>query len=109
MSVALCFYLLAFFAAKKFWKTHVFFALKGFTTDIFATYLMFVQAPAHSLFFSPANVKILLHTILAVAAILAFFIQAGLGLAAKTAKESSEKEKFKGLHVASAKYFFLPL
>lgn len=96
MSAALGFYLLAFFSAKTRRKTHIFFAVCGFIFDLYATYLMHIGTEIAL----KNNFQFILHSHISFAllAIIAFLVQAALGIWKK-----------KEAHIFSAKYVFLPL
>lgn len=101
MSIAMVFYLLAFLSAKKYQKAHIFFAASGFIFDLYATYLMEIMNiwTKTELAFKINYLFILyLHASIATLAILAFLLQAALGI--------SKKRK---AHIFWAKYIFLPL
>lgn len=98
MTLALGLYVLAFYLSKRFWKLHIFSAITGFLLDMYATYLMETMRIEKELTFSEDSLILMFHTTIAVIAIFAFLLQAGLGIAKK-----------KRIHVITAKYFFLPV
>ena len=99
MSIALGFYLLAFFSAKTYRKTHIFFAISGFLLDLYATYLMETLRVWTELTLKIHYIFIFhLHVSIAMLAILTFLLQMILGIYKK-----------RKAHIFSAKYFFLPI
>ncbi|MEK7599052.1 MAG: hypothetical protein AAB474_01180 [Patescibacteria group bacterium] len=101
MSVALGFYLLAFFSAKTFRKTHIFLAVSGLFLDLYATYLMeTIPADLTELVYLKSHFQFILefHTAIAILAIAAFLVQMALGVCKK-----------RKAHIFSAKFIFLPI
>ncbi|MEK7595997.1 MAG: hypothetical protein AAB564_00380 [Patescibacteria group bacterium] len=99
MSTALSFYLLAFFSAETYRKTHIFFAAGGFLLDLYATYLMETKY-IWTGFIPKTNYQFILHshTVISILAIAAFLAQMTLGMCRK-----------KEAHIFSAKYIFMPI
>lgn len=102
MTVALACYLVAYFVAKRSWKAHFYSAIAGFMADMWATYLM-MQVGLGTL-----SGKTGVHTLLALVAILAFFIQAWLGYKAKWGGDYHQIA-YRHMHVRFAKFAFLPI
>jgi len=83
MTVALVLYLSAFVVIRRSSqsrKSHITFACLGFATDMYATLLMYRIVMGGDQNFVNIPLMMLLHVALAVAAILGFFVQAGLGI-----------------------------
>ncbi len=102
MTLALICYFAAYFVAKKDWEQHLVFATVGFLADMRATYLM-MQVGLGTL-----SGKTGVHTLLALVAILAFFIQAWLGYKAKWGGDYHQIA-YRHMHVRFAKFAFLPI
>lgn len=99
MSIALSFYLLAFFSAENYKKMHIFFAASGFLLDLYATYLMETMY-IWTGFVPKTHYQFVLHSHAAISilAIAAFLVQMTLGIYGK-----------RMAHIFSAQYIFLPI
>src|ERR1035437_3707613 len=108
MTVAFLFYLAAFFLARKAWHTHIILAVCGFIADMYATWLMVGMSRSGTSFWTISH-GLQFHTLMAFVAIIAFLLQAGLGLRLMSTNDIITCAKYWKYHTRSAKYVFLPI